>query len=271
MTIFNRPALFESELMDTLNPADPTPITIGPAEHRRKVWKFWGTALWGLFIFAAMFAGQLAVIAYFLLLQNGPVDIAAAIHTIGRGLTISLSVITGLPAVLAATWLAVRFTSTPFAEYLALRRTSWKNFLVGIIGLAVLVAGWDLMSRLLGREIAPGFMVDVFKTAREDGVVWLLIIAFCVAAPISEEVLARGFLYRGWSESSLGVPGAILLSSLVWTVVHLQYDLYFIGEVFCIGLWFGYLRHRSQSLWVTIVLHGLNNFAAVVQTFYLAG
>ncbi|MBI5264598.1 MAG: CPBP family intramembrane metalloprotease [Bradyrhizobium sp.] len=255
--------------MDSLNPENP-PIPSAPAEHQRKVWKFWGTALWGLFIFAAMFVGQIAVVAYFVLGQSGEIDIAATIHAAGRGLTISLSVIAGLPAVLAATWLAVRFTRTPFAEYLALRRASWKNFLIGIVGLAVLVAGWDLMSRALGREIAPGFMIDVFKSAREDGVVWLLVLAFCVAAPISEEVLARGFLYRGWSETFLGVPGAILLSSLVWTIVHLQYDLYFIGEVFCIGLWFGYVRHRSQSIWVTIVIHGLNNFAAVVQTFVLA-
>jgi hypothetical protein len=34
-----------------------------------RVWKFWGTTLWGLFIFAAMFLGQVAVIAYFVLRQ----------------------------------------------------------------------------------------------------------------------------------------------------------------------------------------------------------
>ena len=36
-----------------------------------RIWKFWGTALWGLFIFAAMFVGQVAVIAYFVLRQGG--------------------------------------------------------------------------------------------------------------------------------------------------------------------------------------------------------
>ena len=83
------------------------------------------------------------------------------------------------------------------------------------------------------------------------------------------QVLARGFLYRGWSESFLRVPGAILLSSLVWTIVHLQYDLYFLAEVFCIGLWFGYMRYRANSLWLTIVLHALNNLTAVVLTMWL--
>ncbi len=96
-------------------------------------------------------------------------------------------------------------------------------------------------------------------------------IAFCVAAPVSEEFFARGFLYRGWSESFLNAPGAIVLSSAVWTVLHLQYDWFFLGEVFSIGLLLGYLRYRFNSSWLTVILHGLNNFAAVLQTYVLTG
>jgi membrane protease YdiL (CAAX protease family) len=109
------------------------------------------------------------------------------------------------------------------------------------------------------------------QSARADGALWLLLLAFCVAAPVSEEFFARGFLYRGWSESALGPAGAVVLSSLVWTALHLQYDWFFLGEVFSIGLLLGYLRYRSQSLWLTILLHGLNNLAATLQTLWLAG
>ena len=49
-------------------------------------------------------------------------------RVVGSGLTISLSVIMGLPAVLLATWIAIRPTRIPFADYLALRWTSWRNF-----------------------------------------------------------------------------------------------------------------------------------------------
>ena len=236
-----------------------------------RIWKFWGTALWGLLIFAAMFAVQMAVVAWFVLRREGPIDMAAAIHVVGGGLTISLSVIMGLPAVLAALWLAIRVTRTPFADYLALRGTSWLNLLIGAVALAALVMGWDLLSRAAGREVAPGFMGEVLQSARADGALWLLVIAFCVAAPVSEELFARGFLYRGWSESFLAVPGAIILSSLVWTSLHLQYDWFFFGEVFSIGLLLGYLRYRFHSSWLTIFVHGLNNLAAVVQSLWLAG
>ena len=75
-----------------------------------------------------MFVGQVAVIGYFVLRQGGPFDVAAAIHVVSGGLTISLSVIMGLPAVLLAAWIAIRPSRTPFADYLALRWTSWQQF-----------------------------------------------------------------------------------------------------------------------------------------------
>jgi membrane protease YdiL (CAAX protease family) len=248
-----------------------TPVPVIPAEGYPRIWKFWGTALWGLFVFAAMFAGQIAVVAWFVLRLDGPFDFASAVNVVGGGLTISLSVIMGLPAVVAALWIAIRLSGTPFSDYLALRGTSWKNFLIGAVALGVLVMGWDLLSRAVGREVEPGFMADVLRSARADGALWLLVIAFCVAAPVSEELFARGFLYRGWSETFLRPAGAILLSSAAWTALHLQYDWFFFGEVFSIGLLLGYLRYRFHSTWLTIFLHGLNNSAAVMQSIWLAG
>src|SRR6266853_155533 len=251
--------LIESQLMDSVEiPAEPAAPALTPAirtQRLPRIWKFWGTALWGLFIFAMMLVGQIGVVAWFVLRREGPVDMAAAIHVVGGGLTISLSVIMGLPAVLAALWIAIRITRTPFTDYLALRWTRWTNFLIGAVALFVLVAGWDLLSRATGREVEPGFMVDVLKSARADGALWLLVLAFCVAAPVSEELFARGFLYRGWSESFLGPIGAIVLSSMVWTALHLQYDWFFFGEVFSIGLLLGYLRYRSNSTWLTVIVH----------------
>jgi len=249
-----------------------TPPAVIPAQPPPRVRNFWGTMLWGALVFAAMFVGQIAVVGFFVLERGGPIDLAATLRTVAAsGLAISLSVIAGLPAALLALWLAIRPTGTPFTEYLALRWTSWRHLLIGAAGLALLVMGWDQLSRASGHDVTPDFMVDVLKSARGDNALWLLVLALCVAAPVTEELFARGFLYRGWSESSVKVPGAIVLSSLVWTGLHLQYDWFFFGEVFCIGLWLGYMRYRSNSTWLTIVLHGLNNLGALAQTIWLAG
>lgn len=262
------PAIPDSEI-------SPPPLTAADAASR--AWKFWGTALWGFVVFAAMVVGQIGVVILIFFESPGVLggpgnfDTDQLRQIASNGLAISLSVMAGLPAVLLALWLAIRWTRISFSDYLALRWASWRNVAIGAIGLVVLVEGWDLLSHAIGHEATPGFMIEVMKSARSAGGLWLLALAFCVAAPITEELFARGFLYRGWSESFLRVPGAIFLSSLVWTGMHLQYDRFFFGEVFCIGLWFGYIRYRSNSIWLTIVLHGLNNLGALAQTMYLAG
>ena len=246
------------------------PDALPPTRRPPRVWKFIGTSLWGLFAFGAMFAGQLAVTFRFLMTGDGPIDFTAAKAWLSSGVTISLSVMLGLPAALAALWLAIRLSRTPFADYLALRGTSWKNFLAGSVALIIIIAAWDGLSRATGRDVAPGFMVDVLKSAEDDGALWLLVIAICVAAPVTEEFLVRGFLYRGWSESFLRPIGAIVLSSAVWTAMHLQYDWFFFGEIFSIGLLLGYLRYRSGSIWLTVFVHGLNNLLATLQSIWLA-
>jgi uncharacterized protein len=253
--------------MDSFNP--DSSVTVAAVSRPPRVWKFWGTALWGLFIFAAMFIGQVAPLLAIVVWKAGKIDLAEAINVAGDGRALAFTVIGGLPAVLLAIWLPVHLSRAPFKEYLALRWTTWQNVVIGIAAMIVMVEGWDLLSKATGHEVTAGFMGDIMKSVISDGVLWLAVLAFAVVAPLTEELLARGFLYRGWSESFLRVPGAIVLSSLVWTAMHVQYDLFFLGEVFSIGLVLGYVRYRSQSIWLTTLLHGLNNLAALIQTIVM--
>jgi uncharacterized protein len=45
--------------MDSITPAGDVEVPPAiPDPRPPRVWKFWGTALWGLFIFAGVFVGQ---------------------------------------------------------------------------------------------------------------------------------------------------------------------------------------------------------------------
>ena len=252
------------------SPAGLAPVSPPGKSREPRVWKFFGTSLWGLVLFGAMFAGQFTVVLWFLVTSGEAIDSTAMVSLLSNGRIISLSVVMGLPAILIVLWIATRLSRTPFSDYLALHWPSWKMLIAGIASLVALMMVWEVISRLAGRESSPGFMMEVLKTARADGALWLLVIAFCVVAPITEEFFARGFLYRGWSETFLRPAGAILLSSAVWTMMHLQYNWFFLAQVFSIGLLLGYLRYRSNSTWLTVILHGINNLAATIQTVWLA-
>jgi uncharacterized protein len=87
----------------------------------------------------------------------------------------------------------------------------------------------------------------------------ILLIGGCVAAPIVEEFVVRGFMFRGWSQSFVGPIGAIVLTSALWAMSHTQYSWFGRVEVFVIGLALGHFRWRSNSTWLTVMVHsGLN-------------
>ena len=47
--------------------------------------------------------------------------------------------------------------------------------------------------------------------------------------PVFEELFFRGFLLEGFRRTFLGTTGAVVLTSLLWAVIHTQYDLYYMA------------------------------------------
>src|SRR4051812_13081349 len=97
------PPTIESQLMDTLN----SEVLAASARSIRRtpfVWKFWGTAFWGLIVFAAMFVGQMAVLAGLLLWREGPGGIGPALPPLGGGPANFLFLAVGGAAVPVPPW-----------------------------------------------------------------------------------------------------------------------------------------------------------------------
>ncbi|SET74026.1 sodium transport system permease protein [Natronincola peptidivorans] len=89
----------------------------------------------------------------------------------------------------------------------------------------------------------------------------LTIFFFIAVTPgICEEILFRGFAFRP-IEKNLGPKAAIIITSLMFAVVHLDFVRLF--PTFLLGLVFGYVAYKTKSIYPAIVLHILNNaFAA---------
>jgi membrane protease YdiL (CAAX protease family) len=66
-------------------------------------------------------------------------------------------------------------------------------------------------------------------------------------------------MFRGWSQSFLGPIGAIVLTSAVWAMNHTQYGWFGRLEVFVVGLVLGHFRWRSDSTWLTVMVHSATN------------
>ena len=93
-------------------------------------------------------------------------------------------------------------------------------------------------------------------------------ISVVLVAPVIEEFLFRGFLYSQLRRSFLKDWGAIVVSSLVWTAIHFQYEIGILFFLFLFGLFLGYFRIKYNSLLIPIALHAINNLLSFLLVIY---
>jgi membrane protease YdiL (CAAX protease family) len=149
------------------------------------------------------------------------------------------------------------------ADYLRVRAVSAGTLFKWLAVTFALIAIADFITVSTGRPIVPEFMQQAYATADP---LWLFWIALVVAAPLFEEVFFRGFLFAGLASSALKPAGAIIVTAVVWAVIHLQYDTYEIGLIVCLGLALGAARVATDSLVVPFVMHATMNLVATIET-----
>jgi membrane protease YdiL (CAAX protease family) len=155
------------------------------------------------------------------------------------------------------------------AAYLGLTLPRRSEVVFGIVAVVALIILGNALSWLLGIDIITPFQSDIFRTADAAG--WLplllLLVAVMVLTPIGEETLFRGFLYRGWLQKPRDVWAVIVVTSLLWALIHVQYDWYVTGQIFAFGLLLGWVRWCTGSTILTILLHALINMEGMLETF----
>jgi membrane protease YdiL (CAAX protease family) len=144
-----------------------------------------------------------------------------------------------------------------FKEPLKREWVQWLLILAGFLFLS------DGVSLLFHQPMVPPFMVETYKTASSLPV---LLFAIVVVAPIFEEIFFRGFLFQGIRHSRVGPIGAVGITSLVWAVIHLQYDIYGMATVFALGLLFGIARLKTNSIHLLMVMHSFVGLVATLET-----
>ena len=160
------------------------------------------------------------------------------------------------------------------ADYLGWVVPKPRDAALTLAVIVALILAFDALDYLLDRTgFVPSFQIDTYRSAREAGGLVMLWIAFVAAGPLGEEIMFRGFLYRGWARSPGAVVPAVVVISALWAILHLQqyeYDWLVILQIFLLGLVLGWARWRSGSTMLTFAMHAFNNAWALVETHWLA-
>lgn len=150
----------------------------------------------------------------------------------------------------------------------AVHLDQWSKMpLVSTVGIAAILIGAGLgFNWAYGEYVVPDVEVQAelrrLFAAIPDTVPnsILLFVTIAVVAPLLEEILFRGLLQNALSKR-LPVWAAIALSALIFGAMHM--DLYAMPPLVLMGAIFGVIYHLTGSLRITIVLHMINNAAAL--------
>jgi membrane protease YdiL (CAAX protease family) len=89
----------------------------------------------------------------------------------------------------------------------------------------------------------------------------LFVVVVVVMAPLFEEIVFRGFLFRGLA-NSWGWWWGALASASIFGLAHAQLDVFL--PLATLGFALAWAYKRTGSLWTCIVMHALFNLIAVV-------
>ncbi|NET09008.1 MAG: CPBP family intramembrane metalloprotease [Merismopedia sp. SIO2A8] len=229
-------------------------------------WGLWATVGWSLCIALVFIMSQTLVllgVMWTTMAQNpglDPVILAQRLETDGG--VLSLATLLSNPLCVGLVALVIRWRQGfTVKRYLELHWPNWRSLFLWCGITLALIHGIDFLKAFIDR--APSsFTTDIYQSAQS---LPLLYLAVAVAAPLFEEVFFRGFMFQGLRSSFFGDWGAVIVSSGLWAVIHLQYDVYDVTGIFIFGLVLALAQIRTRSLYIPIAMHALNNALALSQ------
>jgi membrane protease YdiL (CAAX protease family) len=117
-------------------------------------------------------------------------------------------------------------------------------------------------------DISVQQIIQVISKTRSGWVVALAAIVAIVVAPISEELLFRGFLQPALGHW-VGHRSAIVLSAAFFAVAHM--DLYAMPILLLLGIALAYVYDRTRSLAAPVALHMAFNGMTLLSIFAFRG
>jgi uncharacterized protein len=236
-------------------------------QRESQVWGFWPTLGFTVIMAATWFGADVLVGLVAVLIHSKwypQTSLEAYVQSLGfDGTVLVATILARTPVTLLLTLLLVRLKKgSSVWEYLALRPVSARVLLVWLGITIVLCLATDWLTILLNQPIIPDFWKKIYSSA---GSLTFLLFAIVIPAPIMEEVVFRGFMFKGIERSTGGPIAAVLLTSIVWTLIHVQYDLFELCQVFLFGVFLGIARWKTGSLYTSIAGHMLINLISAIE------
>lgn len=168
-------------------------------------------------------------------------------------------------------WLLARFLRRRGASFreLGFKKPHGRDVLYVFMAFGVYFV---LLATALGliNHYVPGFngeqeQITGFEDASGPGLL-ITFMALVVLPPLAEEIVFRGFLYKGLRTKFKVLPSALIVSGL-FAFAHAQWNV--AVDTFILSMVMIFVLERSKNLWVTVGLHALKNSIAFLALYFL--
>ena len=140
----------------------------------------------------------------------------------------------------------------------------------GITGLLVSLGYFDFLKEFQGESPLQEAVI-LLRESSDPVLLTLMAIVACIGAPVSEEVLFRGYIYpvvKGYSAPWFG----ILFSGILFGVIH--YNMAGLPTLVFMGCLLALSYEKTRSLWIPILVHLIFNSSTtaiqILSRYYLA-
>ena len=242
-------------------------LPVESTQPDRHIWGPWATVGFGLAIGIVFIIAQgLVAVAFGIqkYLSEPALNPSQLIEIlISDGLLISLAVFASSIVCTGLTIVFVKIRGrASIAEYLGLKPITKKRILILLAITAGLVALSSAIDLIIEEPVNPDYMLSAYNTSIWPVLFWIAVVIF---GPAFEEIFFRGFLFEGFRQSRLGIPGTVVLTALMWALLHVQYDIYGMSIIFVFGIVLGIVRYKTNSLFSTVLMHVFWNMVAMIE------
>ena len=161
---------------------------------------------------------------------------------------------------------------------LGINRLSWRFLWYGLAGVVTYYVLYIIAVTIIS-ELIPilnieqkqdlGFQAPTALSEYASAFVMLVILP-----PIIEELIFRGFMFKGFRRSLAFLPAAIF-TSILFAIGHLEFGngaplLWIAGvDTFILSMVMCYVREKTNSIWPTIFMHAVKNMIAFTFLYLL--
>ena len=147
-------------------------------------------------------------------------------------------------------------------RFKVLKYSTIKPIILFSTGLIILS---DEVDRIIQLFVpTPEYVLDLNYLLKPDSFLGaiLLFIAVVILAPLGEEIVFRGFLQQILEKHWKDITRAILFTSLIFSLIHM--NPYWFVQIYFLGVILGFLAWKTKSIIAPLILHSLNNSMALL-------